>query len=131
MCIRDRASSQLAGHGFDTHPHPRFFFTVLGHIQDGNKTTDEGTDDHEPDHKQAADLAVYFNTTNGDVTSPRSSPSTSTSLSATIFRPGGRKFKTHRNTPVQSGLVWRITEAQPTWCAVGFLVTSRKWLWTI
>ena len=51
---------------------------MLGHIQDGNKTTDEGTDDHEPDQEQATDLAVYFNTANGDVTSPRSSPSTST-----------------------------------------------------
>ena len=73
------SSSRLAGHGFDTHTHPHFFFTVHGHIQDGNKTTDEGTDGHEADHKQATDVAVYFNTATGDVTSPRSSPSTSTS----------------------------------------------------
>ena len=72
------SSSQLEGHEFDTHPHPRFFFTVLGHIQDGNKTTDEGTDDHEPDHERATDLAVYFDITNGDVTSPCTSPSMST-----------------------------------------------------
>ena len=62
MANQAKASYQLAGHEFDTHRHPHFFFTVHGHIQDANKTTDEDTDGHEADHEQATDVAVYFNT---------------------------------------------------------------------